>query len=81
MNRVCLIKLKAKKNVSKEIFSCSLPTESDFDVIWLVSSSNAVWYCIGILIKFSEKFAGLIGVVGEVKVGFAIMYAYIGLCW
>lgn len=38
-----------------------------------------VWYCIGILIKFSEKFAGLTGVAGEVKVGFAIMYAYIGL--
>ena len=38
-----------------------------------------VWYCIGILIKFSEKFAALSGVVGEVKVGFAIMYAYIGL--
>jgi MFS family permease len=38
-----------------------------------------VWYCIGILIKFSEKFAGITGVAGEVKVGFAIMYAYIGL--
>jgi MFS transporter, putative metabolite:H+ symporter len=38
-----------------------------------------VWYCIGILIKFSEKFAGIVGVAGEVKVGFAIMYAYIGL--
>lgn len=41
-----------------------------------------VWYCIGILIKFSEKFAGpgIINVVGEpVKTGFAIMYAYIGL--
>ena len=38
-----------------------------------------VWYCIGILIKFSEKFAGITGVAGDVKVGFAIMYAYIGL--
>jgi putative MFS transporter len=39
-----------------------------------------VWYCIGILIKFSEKFAGLNGVLGDpVKVGFAIMYAYLGL--
>lgn len=39
-----------------------------------------VWYCIGILIKFSEKFAGIGGVVGDpVKVGFAIMYAYLGL--
>lgn len=38
-----------------------------------------VWYCIGILIKFSEKFSDITGVAGEVKVGFAIMYAYIGL--
>lgn len=39
-----------------------------------------VWYCIGILIKFSETFAAVVGVTGEpVKVGNAIMYAYIGL--
>lgn len=41
-----------------------------------------VWFCIGILIKFSEKFAGptLINVLNEpIKVGFAIMYAYLGL--
>jgi MFS family permease len=39
-----------------------------------------VWYCIGVLIKFSETFASVVGVVGEpVKVGNAIMFAYIGL--
>lgn len=38
-----------------------------------------VWFCIGILIKFSDKFAVITEVVGEVKVGFAIMYAYLGL--
>ncbi|MEN9346595.1 MAG: hypothetical protein RLZZ77_106 [Bacteroidota bacterium] len=39
-----------------------------------------VWYCIGILIKFSEKFALTTGVHGEpIKIGFTIMYAYIGL--
>jgi hypothetical protein len=38
-----------------------------------------VWYCIGILIKFSEKFAAATGVMGDVRVGNAIMYAYIGL--
>lgn len=39
-----------------------------------------VWYCIGILIKFSENFSVINSVAGEpVKVGFAIMYAYIGL--
>ena len=38
-----------------------------------------VWFCIGILIKFSDKFAALVEVVGDVKVGYAIMYAYLGL--
>lgn len=38
-----------------------------------------VWFCIGILIKFSDKFAAIVEVVGEVKVGYAIMYAYLGL--
>lgn len=38
-----------------------------------------VWYCIGILIKFSPTFAESVGVTGEIKVGNSIMYAYIGL--
>jgi MFS transporter, putative metabolite:H+ symporter len=38
-----------------------------------------IWYVIGVLIALSEQFAGAIGVVGEVKAGTAIMYAYIGL--
>jgi MFS family permease len=39
-----------------------------------------VWYCIGILIKFCETFAGINHVKGDpVKIGFAIMYTYIGL--
>lgn len=39
-----------------------------------------VWFCIGVLIKFSEKFAITNQVQGEpIKIGFAIMYAYIGL--
>ena len=39
-----------------------------------------VWFCIGILIKFSEKFSGLAFVNGgSIKVGFAIMFAYLGL--
>ena len=39
-----------------------------------------VWYCIGILIKFSEGFATLNGMPqGHVQIGFAIVYAYIGL--
>ncbi|MCW5907973.1 MAG: MFS transporter [Chitinophagales bacterium] len=39
-----------------------------------------VWYCIGVLIKFSETFASVVGITeGNVKVGNAIMFAYIGL--
>jgi len=39
-----------------------------------------VWFCIGVLIKFSESFATANSISGEpVKVGFSIMYAYIGL--
>lgn len=38
-----------------------------------------VWYCIGILIKFSEKFAALNNVQGEVRVGTVIIFTYIGL--
>lgn len=38
-----------------------------------------VWYCIGVLIKFSEKFAASTQVQGSVQIGNAIMFAYLGL--
>ncbi|MEY3398343.1 MAG: hypothetical protein RL220_937 [Bacteroidota bacterium] len=39
-----------------------------------------VWYTIGVLVKFSEKIAADIGVIGgQVSVGDCIMYAYVGL--
>jgi MFS family permease len=38
-----------------------------------------VWYCIGILIKFSGPFAQTTGVLGVVESDFVLMYAYIGL--
>ncbi|MFM8759533.1 MAG: hypothetical protein ACKODS_08330, partial [Methylophilaceae bacterium] len=38
-----------------------------------------VWYCIGILIKFSLTFSVMTGVVGEVDMGYVIMFTYIGL--
>jgi predicted MFS family arabinose efflux permease len=51
-----------------------------FKYLFCIFIGLPVWYCIGILIKFSETFASIVGVVGEpVKVGNAIMYAYIGL--
>lgn len=38
-----------------------------------------VWYCIGILIKFSPNIAKVIHVAGDVDVRNAIMYSYLGL--
>jgi MFS transporter, putative metabolite:H+ symporter len=38
-----------------------------------------IWFILGIMIKFSPKFAAATGVIGEVSVPNAVMYAYIGL--
>ena len=38
-----------------------------------------VWYCVGVLVKFSEQFAATNGVQGAVTTGFAIMFVYVGL--
>jgi len=38
-----------------------------------------IWYAIGILIFFSTEFAEVLNIQGDVEVGQAIMYAYIGL--
>ena len=72
--------LKEQKNISKGNFFMLFTDFKRFrKYLACILIGLPVWYCIGILIKFSEKFAALSGVVGEVKVGFAIMYAYIGL--
>ena len=70
-----------QSNVSKGNF-LQLFTSSDrfLKYLYCIFIGLPVWYCIGVLIKFSETFASVVGVVGEpVKVGNAIMYAYIGL--
>lgn len=72
--------LKKQKNIKKGNFFMLFSNGKIFrKYMACILIGLPVWYCIGILIKFSEKFAALIGVTGEVKVGFAIMYAYIGL--
>jgi putative MFS transporter len=38
-----------------------------------------VWYCVGVLVKFSEQFAATNDVQGVVTTGFAIMFVYVGL--
>ncbi len=73
-------KLKQKKEVRKGNFLMLFTDIKRFKrYLACILIGLPVWYCIGILIKFSEKFAGIVQVAGEVKVGFAIMYAYIGL--
>ncbi|MBL7923378.1 MAG: MFS transporter [Bacteroidia bacterium] len=72
--------LKKKKEIRKGNFFMLFTDATRFRrYLACILIGLPVWFCIGILIKFSEKFAGITGVVGEVKVGFAIMYAYIGL--
>ena len=38
-----------------------------------------IWFVLGVMIKFSPKFATASGVIGAVAVPDAVMYAYIGL--
>ncbi|MBK6544828.1 MAG: MFS transporter [Saprospiraceae bacterium] len=38
-----------------------------------------VWFVIGILVKFSGKYATYLGIEGPISTGDAIMYSYIGL--
>lgn len=37
------------------------------------------WFVVGVLITFSPEFAKLMGVVGTVSAGNAVMYCYLGL--
>lgn len=70
-----------QSNVSKGNFLQLFTERARFlKYLYCIFIGLPVWYCIGVLIKFSETFASAVGVVGEpVKVGNAIMYAYIGL--
>jgi putative MFS transporter len=70
-----------KSNVSKGNFFILLRQGNRFRrYIASILIGLPVWYSIGVLIKFSEKFAATNHVQGEaVNIGFAIMYAYIGL--
>jgi len=72
--------MKNKKQVKKGNFFMLFNDKKRFrKYLACILIGLPVWFCIGILIKFSDKFATIVGVVGEVKVSFAIMYAYLGL--
>lgn len=73
--------IKQNREISKGNFLSLFRDKEKFrKYIACILIGLPVWYCIAILIKFSPKFAELTGVKGPpVEVGFAIMYAYIGL--
>jgi len=69
-----------KSSVSKgNFFMLFAQKQRTLKYVACIAIGLPVWFCIGILIKFSEKFAVSNGVGGEVHVIDAIMYAYIGL--
>ena len=43
---------------------------------WL---KNPVWFCVGLLIKFSEKFATVLEVDGAIDPTTCIIFCYLGL--
>jgi MFS family permease len=69
-----------KSTVSKGNFLMLFTsTERLFKYIACIFIGLPVWFCIGVLIKFSEKFAVSTQVQGAVHIGNAIMFAYLGL--
>jgi MFS family permease len=38
-----------------------------------------IWYCIGLLVTFSPEFGKLLGIQGDIKPAFSIMYFYAGV--
>ena len=73
-------KLKNIEGVSKGNFLSLFTYKERFiKYIWCILLGVPIWYTLGILIKFSPKIAESTGVLGEVNVADAVMYAYIGL--
>jgi len=69
-----------KSNLQKGNFFMLFQERNRFlKYLYCIMIGLPVWFCIGVLIKFSEKLATATMVDGEVKIGNAIMYAYIGL--
>lgn len=70
-----------KSNVSKgNFFMLFHKRERMMRYLACIALGLPVWFCVGILIKFSEKFAADHSITGEpVQVGFVIVCAYMGL--
>lgn len=72
--------VKKNKNISKGNFFMLFQTKDRLlKYFFCILVGLPIWYTIGILIKFSEKFAVLTHVTGKVVVLDAVMYCYIGL--
>lgn len=72
--------IKKDKSISKgNFFMLFYSKNSSLKYIYCILVGLPIWFTIGILIKFSEKFASLTFVTGKVVVLDAVMYCYIGL--
>jgi MFS transporter, putative metabolite:H+ symporter len=74
-------KMKEEVHIKKGDFLSLFKQKDTFlKYVACIAVGLPVWFCIGVLIKFSAKhFATHIGVIGEVTTGDAIMWSYIGL--
>ena len=72
--------LKNTEGVSKGNFFALFTNAKRFKkYIMCILIGIPIWFVLGVMIKFSPKFATASGVIGAVAVPDAVMYAYIGL--
>lgn len=72
--------LKNTEGVSKGNFFALFTDSQRFKkYLMCILIGVPIWFVLGVMIKFSPKFATASGVVGVVSVPDAVMYAYIGL--
>lgn len=73
-------KVKAQTTVSRGNFLALFSTRRRaLRYVCVVLCGVPVWYAIGILVLFSKELGAAMGLVGEVKPGWAVLCAYSGL--
>lgn len=72
--------MKAQDQVSKGNFLSLFTSRDRFGrFLHAILIGLPSWFVVGVLITFSPEFAKLMGVVGTVSAGNAVMYCYLGL--
>lgn len=72
--------IQERKNINKGNFFMFFRSRDIFlRYLYCILIGLPVWYTIGVLIKLAPRFAGQIGVEGEMVPAYPIMFAYIGL--